>query len=109
MNLKFYLYNLLWYLMVVIVADVPPILVFFLLHRYNLLGSLAPQVVSTFMFLGLLVGQSYLHLRMLNRRFPREGDRNTWTMIAMNIAAFATFWIIIIALIAWATSRTAEF
>lgn len=101
--------NLLWYLAVVIVVDLPPILIFFLLHRFNLLGSLAPQVIATILFLGLMLGQGYLHLHLLNRRYPEDGDRNAWTMLAVSVAAFATFWIIIIVLIAWATSRAVEF
>ncbi|MHB9111039.1 MAG: hypothetical protein ACYC4D_00170 [Thermoleophilia bacterium] len=107
--MKRVLLNLLWYLAVVIVVDVPPILIFFLLHRFDLLGSLAPQVIATFLFLGLLVGQGYLHLHLLNRRYPQNADRNVWTMLAVSVATFATFWIIIIALIAWATSRMVEF
>ncbi|MHB1325228.1 MAG: hypothetical protein ACYDGS_01625 [Thermoleophilia bacterium] len=102
-------FSLLWYVMAVIIVDIPPVLVFFLMHRFNLLGSLAPQVISTFLFLALLAGQGYLHLRLLNRLYPHETDRNAWTMLAASVAAFATFWLIIIALIAWATSKTVEF
>ncbi|MBI5871035.1 MAG: hypothetical protein HZB44_08825 [Actinobacteria bacterium] len=101
--------SLLWYLAVVVLVDIPPILLFFLMHRFNLLGSLAPQIMATFLFLGLMAGQAYLHLHLLNRRFPQDGDKNAWTMITVSLAAFATFWIIVIALIAWATNRSTGF
>jgi len=101
--------NLAWYLLVVILVDIPPILIFFLMHRFNLLGSLAPQIIATALFLTLMAGQGYLHLRLLNRRYPQEADRNAWTMLAVSVVSFATFWIVIIALITWATSKTVEF
>lgn len=107
--MKRILLSLLWYLGVVVLVDIPPILLFFLMHRFSLLGSLAPQVIATFLFLGLMVGQGYLHLHLLNKRYQEQGDKNAWTMITVSLATFATFWIIVIAMIAWATSRSAGF
>lgn len=101
--------SLLWYLAVVVVVDMPPILIFFLMHRFNLMGSLAPQVIATLLFLGLMVVQGYLFLQLLNRRHPGEIDKNAWTTMMVSVAAFVTFWLIIILLIIWATSRAAEF
>lgn len=103
--MKRYWLSLAWYLLVVILVDIPTILIFFLMHRFDLLGNLAPQIISTAIFLVLMIGQGYLYLRLLTRRFPQDADRNAWTMLAVSVAAFATFWMIIIVLIAWATSK----
>jgi len=100
--------SLLWYVAIVIVVDIPPILVFFLLHRFNLMGSLAPQFIATFLFLALLLGQGILFLRILNKRYPEDSDKNIWTMLAVSVFAFATFWFIILGLIGWATSKAME-
>lgn len=104
--MKRFFFNLAWYLLVVIVVDVPPILVFFLMHRFNLMGSLAPQIIATVLFLALMAGQGYLHLRLLNRFYPQDTDRNIWTMLGVSVLAFSTFWLLIIGLIGWATSKT---
>ncbi len=101
-------FNLLWYVMAVIIVDIPPILVFFLMHRFNLLGSLAPQIISTFLFLALLCGQAILYLYFLKRRDPLQVDKNVWTMLAVTVLVFVTFWIIIVGLIIWATTATKQ-
>src|SRR5450756_98297 len=89
-------FNLLWHVMAVIIVDIPPILIFFLMHRFNVLGSLAPQVIATSLFLALLCGQAFLHLHFLNRRDPLQVDKNVWTMLAVTVLVFVTFWIIIV-------------
>jgi len=101
---KRFLFNLAWFVMAVIVVDMVPILFFFLMHRFDLLGSLAPQVIATLLFLVLIGGQAFFHLHFLNRMDPSRADRNVWTMIATSALVFLTYWVIIISMIVWAVN-----
>lgn len=102
--MKRFLFNLAWFVMTVIVVDMVPILFFFLMHRFDLLGSLAPQLIATLLFLVLIGGQAFFHLHFLNRIDPSRADRNVWTMIAMSALVFLTYWVIIISMIVWAVN-----
>ncbi|MFA5802934.1 MAG: hypothetical protein WC911_10775 [Thermoleophilia bacterium] len=102
--MKRFLFNLAWFVMAVIVVDMVPILFFFLMHRFDLLGSLAPQVIATLLFLVLIGGQAFFHLHFLNRMDPSRADRNVWTMIATSALVFLTYWVIIISMIVWAVN-----
>ena len=104
MQVKRFLFNLAWFVMAVIVVDMVPILFFFLMHRFDLLGSLAPQVIATLLFLVLIGGQAFFHLHFLNRMDPSRADRNVWTMIATSALVFLTYWVIIISMIVWAVN-----
>ncbi len=105
MLVKLFLYNVAWYVAAVVVADLPPILLFFLMHRYGVLGALGPQIVATVIFFALLCGQAFLHLRFLNRKYPDRQQRNPWLTILVTVLTFATFWLIVLDLILWASSR----
>lgn len=100
--------NLGWYLAAVLVVDIPPVLIFFLMHRFNMMGGLAPQIIATVLFLALLCGQALLHLHILNRRFPAQVDKNVWSMLAVSFLVFSTFWVFTIGLIIWATTAITQ-
>lgn len=102
--MKRFLFNLAWYVLAVMVVDMLPILFFFLMHRFDLLGSLAPQVIATLLFIVLIGGQASFHLHFLNRIDPTRADKNIWTMIATSVLVFITYWLIIISMIVWAVN-----
>jgi len=101
---KRFWFNLAWYVLAVVVVDMLPILFFFLMHRFDMLGSLAPQVIATLLFIVLIGGQALFHLHFLNRIDPSRADKNIWTMIAVSVLVFVTYWLIIIGMIVWAVN-----
>lgn len=102
--MKRFWFNLLWYLVVVVLADVLPIILFLLLHMVQGLAAVAPQIIATALAFFILSGQAFLHLSRLNKRYPERGDRNVWTTLAVTLLAFVTLPVIVMALILWAMS-----
>jgi len=97
-------FNLLWYLGLVIMADLLPIGAFFMLHMASGIGNVAPQIIASAIFFLVLCGQAFLHLHLLTHRYPERGEKNVWDTLAVTFLAFATFWAIVISLILWTNS-----
>ncbi|MHB1390942.1 MAG: hypothetical protein ACYCXF_06875 [Thermoleophilia bacterium] len=104
--MKRFRFNLLWYLGVVVLADIVPLVLFLLLHLVGSLATVAPQLIATVLFFFVLCVQAFMHLNQMNRRFPESGDRNVWSTLGLTLLAVVTMPVIILALIVWASSRT---
>ncbi len=97
-------FNLIWYLVAVVIADLLPIGIFYRLHTIGGMGSALPQIVASALFFILICIQAFAHLHQMNKRFPDQEDRNVWTTMIVTGLVVLTFWLIIAGLIFWATS-----
>ena len=96
-----FLFNLLWYIGAVIMADLLPIAAFFLLHMSQGLGNVAPQIIGSALFFIILAAQAFLHLHILGKLFPGQENRNVWTALTVTLLVFLTYWLIVIGVIVW--------
>jgi hypothetical protein len=90
-------------------ADLLPIGAFFTLHLSQGIGNAAPQVIASAIFFVVLAVQAFLHLHLLNKRYPERGEKNIWDALAVTFLAFVTFWLIVIALIVWAMNSEVQY
>jgi len=88
--MKRFLFNLLWYLGIVVLVDVLSFMVFFLLHGAGSVGTKAPFVIAAALFFTLVTVQAFLHLYILERRSPERERANVWTVILVTSLGFAT-------------------
>ena len=85
-----FLLNLIWYLGVVVLADVLSLTVFFLLHGAGSLGNTAPLIIAATFFFLILTAQAFLHLYILERRYPGRERANVWMVIVVTSGGFLT-------------------
>lgn len=100
--MKRFWFNLLWYLGVVLVAELLPIALFFRLHLVWGVDSLVPQMITSLIFLLLLVVQAIFHYRYLKRHYPRPENKNLISTLGLTVLLYFTMWAIIGVLILWA-------
>jgi len=102
-------FNLLWYLGVVVMADLLPVGAFMMLHMVRGIGNLAPQIIASSIFFIILSAQAFLHLHFIGKYYPERGDKNIWSVLTVTLLAFFTLPAIIIALLVWATSGPVKY
>ena len=102
--MKRFLFNLLWYVGAVVVADLLPITAFFLLHMSQGIGNVAPQIIGSALFFIILAAQAFLHLHLLGKRYPEQENRNIWSALTVTLLVFLTYWLIVIGVIVWTVS-----
>jgi len=99
-----FLFNLIWYLLAVVLVDLLPLGVFFRLHGTELFGTVAPTIIASALFFILIAVQAFAHLHQMHKRYPGSEESNVWTTLVVTFLVAITFPAIVAVLIAWVLS-----
>jgi hypothetical protein len=100
-----FLFNLSWGLAVTLLAGLVPLTAFFTLHQSQSMGSAAPVIISMGILFLIIAVQAFIHLHLLDQRYPERKHNNVWTTLIVTGLALLTLPVILFALTFWASSH----